>query len=85
VIVDVIVSSVVGLFTALLSLIPEWEVPESSVEIANGVGQFMGVLNKFLPLDDFFIVLGLGLAFAAAVTVWHFIVWAYERIPFKAS
>jgi len=85
VIVDLIVSAVVGIFTALLGLVPEWEVPDSAIEVANGVGQYMGTINKFLPVDDFFLVLGLALAFAAATTIWHFIVWAYDRLPFKAS
>ncbi len=49
------------------------------------VGSSLGQANRYLPVDQFVVMIVAGLTFDVVLTGARFIVWVYEHIPFKAT
>lgn len=85
-IVDLFVGAILGVVNVLLSLIPSWQLPAATADpTALGAMRFLGILNGFLPVPDLLLVLGVAFAWSMAVAIWNVVMWAYDKIPFKAS
>lgn len=77
-IVEILLSIVVGIMVTLDELLPDLEIP--------GVGEVVGslmsglfVLSGYVPLADLFAGLALILGARFVMAFWHIIVWIYHQ------
>lgn len=84
-IIDLIVTVTLGLLGALLSLAPPWTLPTESVQSGSEIGGYLRPLNFYFPVTDLLVAILAVLAFSAALTLWHLLVFVYDRLPFKAT
>jgi hypothetical protein len=83
VIVDLLVTVFLGVFNALVGLLPEYDPDLTPLWHNLGVGFFH--VNKFFPLTDLFICLGLIIGFSLFLGVWHLVEWLWAKVPFKST
>lgn len=84
-IIDAIVSVVVGIFTGVLGLLPSYELPDSITNLGSSVGEAVGTLNGVFPVGTLGVCIGLMIAARLFLFAFGLAVWVYEHIPFKAT
>lgn len=81
-IVDLVVKVVLGIFKAILGLLPEYVVEFGS---ASHIGVYYVQVNEILPLTEILAGIGLLLSARAFVSLWHVGQWVYDKFPLKAT
>lgn len=78
---DVLLAIAAGIASVLVNLLPTfaWSVP--ALDLSWLMAPLASV-NQFVPLDQFFLVLGLVITFRVALMVWSVLVFIYDRLPF---
>lgn len=87
-IVDLLVSAVLGALGAIFGLAPVWEPPSSLFESYTAMGLLGSIHNNtedFLPWDTVVQVGAIAIGFRLLVGAFHLAVWLYDRFPFKAT
>jgi uncharacterized membrane protein len=79
-VLDWMIGALLSFVSAIFSLVPNWTLPTATVT-GTTFGHWVGMANHYMPLPDICIVAGLGIVYAIAVSVWHFIIFVYHNIP----
>jgi hypothetical protein len=84
VIFDLVVPLILGVLNALLSLAPTWTMPNGLDASAGTLGGYLRMMNFFVPVGDLLVALVAVLAFRAALSAWHLVMFIYNKIPWLA-
>lgn len=84
-IIEWLVRFVLGVIKGLIALIPEFELPEIPPEGFGELTRWLNAVNAIFPIDTLFTILGIALALWMGVFVWKFVLWLWDRLPFKAT
>jgi hypothetical protein len=81
VITDALISGFLGFVSGFLSLVPSFGIPgiPNFNDFGVTIGVQLGQVNRFVPLADLFIIIGLALLIAIAMTVWHGVLFVYHQ------
>ena len=80
--VELIVTPIVGVFVGLMSLLPAFTsfvIPE---QVLTWFSNVMSMAAYFLPVGDFIVMLGVWLAVVNFSVVWRLIQRAWDALPF---
>lgn len=78
---DAFMAMLTGVFTAIMSLIPDWSLPTDITSAGDDLGRAAHFANAYVPLGDCIIMLGIGLGFAAAMGSFHLAMWIWHNVP----
>lgn len=84
-IIDAIVGILFGIIKGLLGLLPVLDLPAGLVVSASGLGDGLATANTFFPVTTLGTCIGIVLAVRLFVFGWDFLVWLYEKLPFKMT
>lgn len=84
-ITDFALSAVFGLAEAFLGFLPDWSPPDSIPTTSVSLGIQAHNLDAYTPVGLVFICLAAILGYKVVLTVWRFVVFVYDRFPFKAT
>lgn len=82
---DLIFAFLRSVVTALLTLIPSYDLPASVSNLGGDLGGAVAGANAFFPVEHVGICIGLVVGVRAFLMLWDVLVWLYDRLPFKAS
>jgi hypothetical protein len=86
VITTFLIQLVLGIVTALFSLLPAWTPDTSTVtSTSSGFGSFLGAFDGYLPERLIVGCLALLIAIKLAMFGWDALMFAYHLIPGKAT
>lgn len=83
--IDAIMSVLIGAFTAILSFLPEYSLPSSIVTAGASLGSSLSTVNGIVPLGTMAACILALLGVKLYLFVWSAVVFIYDRIPFKAT
>jgi hypothetical protein len=78
-----LVSAMLGVLTPILSVLSFSAPAVGDVAGAAVLGSQVGQANRYLPVDQFLLLIVAGLAFDLTLTGAQFGVWLYRLIPLK--
>ncbi len=91
-IIDLLVTFVLGIMNAWFSIFPDANVPEGTdvdgvtlSTIATDMQFAIGTANLIVPMGVVLVVLFFSLVFGAMCSLFRFVDWTYKRIPLKAT
>jgi hypothetical protein len=79
------VTGLLGLLTPVLTALSFATVPIGDLSGAVTLGSAVGQANRYLPVDQFLLLIVAGLAFDLALTGAQFFLFLYRLIPGKAT
>jgi hypothetical protein len=82
-IIKLLVEIVLGLVAPLLSLASFSAPAVGDLSGAAAIGSSIGQANRYLPIDQFLILIVAGLAFDLVLSGGQFLVFVYRLIPLK--
>lgn len=82
-IIDLLTTTLLGFLQALVELIPVWELDSGDWAAVRAfvadVAGIMRVVDLVIPVPTVMQLIVLGIAFALALAVWHFILFIYHQ------
>jgi hypothetical protein len=85
VIVELLIRAVLTFFGALLELLPVWVMPDFDTAAAWRIGAWIKQGGFLFPYATFFTVLGLVFTITALIGAARFVMWVWDKLPFKSS
>ena len=83
-IVDAIITILVGLLGGILAVLPAWSMPTLLTSTWPGdIASAVGWANGFFPVYDLGLSLAILLGIRVLMSAWKIAVWLYDRFPFK--
>lgn len=84
-ILDAIIRFLLAILNGVLGLFPAWSLPFSPEDVGGGIALGVLTANAFFPVSTLGACLGAILALRVVMFGWAICVWAYDKLPFKAS
>lgn len=84
-IIDAIVNILFAVLQGVLGLLPVLDLPAGLTVSASGLGDGLATANTFFPVTTLGTCLGIVLAVRLFLFAWDFLVWLYDKVPFKAT
>lgn len=82
-ILDRIISAIVGLVSGVLGLFPSWSFGLDLESTGSTLGQALGVADNYFPVGIVLTCLGVVLGLKVALLVFNAVVFVYRLIPGK--
>lgn len=80
--VELLVTPIVGVFVGLMNLLPAFTAFVVPEEVLTWLGSVMSMAGYFLPVWDFLVMLGIWLAVVNFTVIWRLIQRAWDALPF---
>lgn len=84
-IIDAIITFLIGLLNGFLSLLPQFALPDSFFQLTNTLGSTLGAWSGIFPVGALAITAGVLVAVRLFLSALWLFNWVYSLLPFKMT